>query len=199
MRNGSTDLLVVLGGNPIFDAPADLGLPEALRSVPLRIHLSLDDNETSDLCDWHVNEAHFLESWSDAMAAEGTIGIVQPLIAPLYAGKTSHELIAALADQAGISGYELVRNHWKQVHRASDFESWWRKALHDGVASPPEDFLSAHGTIGSVAPDATAASGSMELVFLPDPTIFDGRFANNVGSGSCRSRSRSSRGTTRRR
>ena len=179
LRNGSTDLLVILGGNPVYDAPADLDFAGALGVVPLRIHLSLEGNETSDRCDWLVNEAHFLESWSDAISADGSVGIIQPLIAPLYAGKSTHEVVAALADQEDTSAYDLVRRHWKQVHRADDFESWWRTALHDGVATRPEAVLSGRGLSGEENTPIPAGSNQLELVFLPDPTIFDGRFANN--------------------
>ena len=175
MRGGSTDLLVILGGNPVFDAPADLDFAGALERVPLRIHLSIDENETSDGCDWHLNEAHFLEAWSDATAADGSVGLVQPLIAPLYAGKSAHEILAALSDEAGLSGYEIVRAHWKEVRGDSDFEGWWRRALHDGLAAPG---ARASETPGK-PPEFPLSSGGLELVFLPDPTIWDGRFANN--------------------
>jgi anaerobic selenocysteine-containing dehydrogenase len=88
LRDGTTDLLVILGGNPVYDAPADLDFAGALARVPMRVHLSIEGNETTDLCDWHVNGTHFLESWSDALSGDGSVGIVQPLIAPLYDGKS---------------------------------------------------------------------------------------------------------------
>ncbi len=85
MNAGQVDILVIVGGNPVYTAPADLNFTEAMAKVPLRIHLSPHDDETSELCHWHIPEAHFLESWSDARAFDGTVSIVQPLIAPLYA------------------------------------------------------------------------------------------------------------------
>ena len=96
MRGGKVDMLIILGGNPAYDAPADLGFADALKntSIPLRVHLGLYQNETAELCQWHVNEAHYLEAWGDARAYDGTVSIVQPLIAPLYDGKSAYELVA---------------------------------------------------------------------------------------------------------
>jgi molybdopterin-containing oxidoreductase family iron-sulfur binding subunit len=99
MEAGKVDLLVILGGNPVYNAPVDLRFSECLEKVRLRIHLSLFEDETSALCHWHVPETHFLESWGDLRAYDGTVSIVQPLIMPLYDGKSSHELLAALAGQ----------------------------------------------------------------------------------------------------
>ena len=112
MDAGRVILLVIIGGNPVYTAPADLQFGERLGKVGLRIHLSLYDDETSALCHWHVPEAHYLESWSDARAYDGTVSIVQPLIAPLYAGKSAHELLAALTDQSERSSYDIVREYW---------------------------------------------------------------------------------------
>ena len=98
MRAGKVDLLVIMGGNPVYDAPADLGFGDALEdsNIALRIHHGLYQNETAELCHWNVNEAHYLEAWSDARAYDGTVSLVQPLIAPLYAGKSAHEMLSAL-------------------------------------------------------------------------------------------------------
>ncbi len=89
MRAGKVDMLFIMGGNPAYDAPPDLNFPDALKNtnIPLRVHLGLYQDETAELCHWHVNEAHYLESWGDARAYDGTVSIVQPLIAPLYGGK----------------------------------------------------------------------------------------------------------------
>src|SRR5258708_11463542 len=94
MRGGKVDLLIIVGGNPVYDAPADFGFADALKNtnIPIRVHLGLHNNETAELCQWHVNEAHYLEAWGDTRAYDGTVSIVQPLIAPLYAGKSAHEM-----------------------------------------------------------------------------------------------------------
>ena len=114
MNAGRVDLLIILGGNPVYTAPADLNFADALAKPQLRVHLSLYTDETSALCQWQIPEAHFLEAWSDARAYDGTVSIVQPLIAPLYGGRSAHEVLAAMSDRPERSGYELVRAHWNQ-------------------------------------------------------------------------------------
>ncbi len=179
MKSGKVSTVIVLGGNPIFNAPPDLGFRDAFRKVPRRVHLSLENDETSDECQWHVAEAHFLETWSDARAFDGTASIVQPLIAPLYGGHSAHDVLAALSDQPEQSAYDLVRETWK-AQMTGDFETAWRRALHDGViagTAMPERVLSAQFSVLSL-PSTTSSSG-LEITFRPDPTIHDGRFANN--------------------
>ncbi|MFN0242632.1 MAG: TAT-variant-translocated molybdopterin oxidoreductase [Planctomycetota bacterium] len=178
MSAGLVDCLVVLGGNPVYTAPGELDFERALERVPLRVHLAPFDDETSARCDWHVPAAHFLESWSDARASDGTCAIVQPLIAPLFGGKSAHEVVAALLDRATVTSYELVRAHWQTKLPPGDFEKEWRRALHDGVI--------ADTALGSLAVtprrfDFTPrpASEGLEIVFRPDSSVWDGRFANN--------------------
>src|SRR6185503_3542946 len=128
MNAGAVDILLIVGGNPVYSAPVDLRFAEAMGNVRLRVHLSLYDDETSELCHWQLPQAHFLEAWSDARAYDGTVSIVQPLIAPLYGGKSAHELLAALSDRPERSSYDLVREYWtKELGRApgakaADFE-----------------------------------------------------------------------------
>ncbi|MCI0485897.1 MAG: TAT-variant-translocated molybdopterin oxidoreductase, partial [Blastocatellia bacterium] len=107
------DALVILGGNPVYSAPADLNFKERFQKVGLRIHLSLYNDETSELCQWHIPETHYLESWSDARAYDGTASIVQPLIAPLYRGKSAHEVLAAFSSQPERTSYDIVRGYWQ--------------------------------------------------------------------------------------
>ena len=99
MYAGTVEFLLILGGNPVYTAPADLDFAAAMERVPLRAHLSLYEDETSALCHWHVPETHFLEAWSDVRSDDGTATIIQPLIAPLYNGKSAHEVVAAIADR----------------------------------------------------------------------------------------------------
>ncbi len=186
LNAGKVDLLVILGGNPVYDAPADFDFGPALLKAKLRVHLGLYYDETGELCHWHVPEAHYLESWSDARAYDGTIGIIQPLIAPLYDGHSAHDVIAILAGQAGKSGHDLVRDYWKGQRAEKDkaFEAFWERSLHDGLmagtalppisVSPRPDFAKQEaGQTPEGDPNA------LEITFRPDPTIFDGRFANN--------------------
>jgi MoCo/4Fe-4S cofactor protein with predicted Tat translocation signal len=182
MRGGKVDMLFILGGNPAYDAPADFGFADALKNtnIPIRVHLGLYQNETAELCQWHVNEAHYLEAWSDARAYDGAVSIVQPLIAPLYGGKSANEFVAALSGQASASGHDIVQAYWQKQHLGSDFEAFWRKSLHDGwvegtAFQPKQVSLKAGKFPESIAPDQNA----VELNFRRDPSIYDGRFANN--------------------
>ncbi len=179
MRAGKVDLLVIMGGNPAYDAPADLGFADALRSanVPLRIHHGLYRDETAELCQWHVNEAHYLEAWSDGRAYDGTVSLVQPLIAPLYDGKSSHELISLLSGQASLSGHDIVKAYWQKQHPA-DFDAFWRKSLHDGWVEGTTLPTRSQAAKSGISWNAAPAKG-FELNFRHDPSIYDGRFANN--------------------
>jgi MoCo/4Fe-4S cofactor protein with predicted Tat translocation signal len=183
MKAGRVETLIVLDSNPVYTAPADLGFGERLMAkVPLRIHLGLYDDETAAFCHWHVPMAHDLESWSDARAADGTVTIVQPLVAPLYNGKTAHEVVGAMSSKsAGQSAHDIVRAYWQQRSGVPDalFEKLWRKALHDGMVEGTEAAARAV-TARPVDSGSIAAGGKgREIVFRPDASVFDGRFANN--------------------
>jgi molybdopterin-containing oxidoreductase family iron-sulfur binding subunit len=184
MEAGLVDILVILGGNPVFTAPADLRFAEHLSNVRLRIRLGLYEDETSALCHWHLPEAHYLESWSDARAYDGTVTISQPLIAPLYEGKSAHELLAVLSGKSDRSSHDIVRDYWKSQNLTPDFEMFWRKSLHDGLiagtALPPKSVTLKRVRDWAASPPPTPKSQDLlEIVFQPDPTIWDGRFANN--------------------
>jgi len=183
MAAGQVDTLIVLGGNPVYNAPADRLFGQRLAKVGLSVHLSLYDDETSALCHWQIPEAHFLEGWSDTRAFDGTVAIQQPLIAPLYGGKSAHELLALLLGQTASNDYQTVRDFWSKTRPQADAEVIWQQALHRGAfegsqlpvrpASIRSDFLRAPATS---IPDNT----ELDLIFAPDPTIWDGRFANNA-------------------
>ncbi|MGH7200822.1 MAG: 4Fe-4S dicluster domain-containing protein, partial [Planctomycetaceae bacterium] len=193
LRAGEVETLIVFGGNPAFTAPADLQFAALLEDVPFSVHLSLDANETSRRCTWHLPATHFLESWSDVRAFEGTASIVQPLIAPLYRGWSAHELLARLMGESEPSSYDIVREHWRQQHSGDDFEEFWRTALYYGVIEEPQSAGDADAPAFEISnlksQISTAArewieryehaAGAVEVVFRPDPTIWDGRFANN--------------------
>jgi MoCo/4Fe-4S cofactor protein with predicted Tat translocation signal len=182
MRAGKVDMLFIMGGNPAYDAPADLGFADALKNtnIPMRVHLGLYQDETAELCQWHLNEAHYLESWGDARAYDGTVSIVQPLIAPLYGGKSAYELTALVAGQAEATGHEVVQGYWKKQHPGADFDAFWRKSLHDGwidgTTSPPKQVATLSASylpFGKVPPNA------IEINFRRDPSVYDGCFSNN--------------------
>jgi len=181
IRAGKVDLLVILGGNPVYDAPADLGFTEALKSekVGLRVYHGLYQNETAEFCDWNVHATHYLEAWSDSRAYDGSITIVQPLIAPLYSGKTVHEMLSTLMGVSDATSYDLVRAYWQKEHASADFEAWWRNSLHDGFVSDSAFAVKNVTAKQAALPAAAAADGSLEVNFRRDPCIYDGRFSNN--------------------
>jgi molybdopterin-containing oxidoreductase family iron-sulfur binding subunit len=178
MAEGQVSTLVILGGNPVFNAPADLELSKAFQKVELRIRLSLYNDETSRLCHWNVAEAHTLESWSDARAEDGTVTILQPLIAPLYSGRTPHELLAAFSAEPEKSSHDIVRDHWRGKLPGADFDAAWQKALHDGLIDGSA-FPAKPVTARPFHLQPSTASSSLVLLFRPDPTLWDGSYANN--------------------
>ena len=179
---GAVDLLLILGGNPAFNSPVELGMRDRLKKARLRAHLSMFDDETSELCQWHLPETHYLETWGDARAFDGTVTIQQPLILPLYNGRSAYQLLQMLTDQPELSPYDIVKGYWSRQHQGADFEAWWRRSIHDGVvagsALPAKTPALQGAAIASPAAKKKLA-GKLEVVFRPDPTIYDGRFANN--------------------
>ncbi len=238
MGNGQVDVLIILGANPVYSAPADLKFAERIMKPRLRVHLSAYLDETSRLCHWHVPETHYLEQWSDAVAFDGTATIVQPLITPLYESRSAHEIVSLLQGRYR-SGYDSVRDLWRSRRTGTDFERFWRTALNDGVvpgtgSAPPMPAVISAITPGTqTAPQAGQASqtssptqsqqgqqasapqsrrarvplvapqtqrsrksdlevgptgrgptgrpggASLELIFRPDASVYDGRFSNN--------------------
>jgi MoCo/4Fe-4S cofactor protein with predicted Tat translocation signal len=180
LAQGNVTTLMILGGNPVFTAPADLKFSAWLRKASLSIHLGLYDDETAEACDWHIPEAHSLEEWSDARAFDGTVTVLQPLIAPLYHGHSAHELLAVLMGEPRASTYDIVRTYWQSQNRAPDFEVFWKKLLHEGLiegsALPSKSVVLRHDFL-SLKP--LQPEPGLELLFAPDPTVYDGRFANN--------------------
>src|SRR5690242_546683 len=135
MDAGKVDLLLILGGNPVYDAPHDFNFVTKLKKVHTSVHLSPYFDETSTFCQWHVSESHYLESWSDARAYDGTTSIVQPLISPLYYTKSAHDLVAAFSDKPGQPPYDVVRSYWTEASTklGTAIDVGWRKWLNDGV------------------------------------------------------------------
>jgi len=178
LEGGRVSALVMLGVNPVHDAPADLRFADALKRAPLTLHLGLYEDETAASCRWHLPEAHFLEDWSDARAFDGTASIVQPLIAPLHGGISRHEVMALLA---GVSARprDAVRAQW-QRRATGPFEDFWRGALREGLiagtAEAPVHAAVRHAAF--VPPKAAADAWTVRL--RADPSVRDGSFANNA-------------------
>ena len=179
MNGGNVDLLLVVGGNPVYDAPADLKFREAMGKVQLRVQHSAYQNETTDFVHWHINATHYLEQWGDARTIDGTATLVQPLIAPLYDGKSEYEFLEALTGSPAISGYEIVRKYW-QGKLTGDFEAAWRKALNDGFVAGTAYPAKAVTAKGAPAAASASSTGKLEVMFRRDPTVYDGTFANNA-------------------
>jgi MoCo/4Fe-4S cofactor protein with predicted Tat translocation signal len=208
LQAGVVDALVILGGNPVYEAPVDIGgtdkdgpvsFAKVLKSFAqasagrqnFTAHLSSHYDETSFLCLWHVPRSHYLESWGDVRAYDGTVSIIQPLIAPLFDSRTPQEVLAVLLGQPA-KAYDVVRAHWmaQPVARGKDFEALWQASLHEGfiagTAAAPitpalADNFAAAAAAPATAPAETGAAGgkSLEIVFRPDPNLWDGKSANN--------------------
>ena len=180
MADGKVELLVILGGNPVYNTPVDLRFAELMQKVALRVHCSSRVDETTELCHWHIPESHSLESWSDARAYDGTVTIMQPLIAPLFGSKSHHEVVAALLGQTSTSGHDLVRKHWEGKLSGGDFDRSWKHVLHEGVIEGTALPAKTVALKSIDWPAATESKGTaLELIFRPDPTVGDGRFCNN--------------------
>jgi len=181
MQDGTVDLLLMLESNPLYYAPAALDFAGALAKVGFSAHLGLYVDETALQSRWHIPAAHYLEAWGDTRAYDGTITIQQPLIEPLYGGHSIHEVLDALISEEVRSSHDLVRAYWIDRQGEADFERFWRRSLNDGIvantAAPPiavtvQNELGSQLTLSAPASDLT-------LILRPDPTIGDGRFANN--------------------
>ncbi len=243
---GRVKMLVILGGNPVYNTPADLKLnAERMKKAGTTVHLGQHFDETAEHCYWHVAEKHFLESWSDGRAYDGTVSLVQPLIAPLYDGKSIHEVVQLFFKEGfDKKDHDIVKEYWQKADIKSaspvaakvenkteakpaasaeakpetkpetaavttpvaevakkeapkpeatpaaavagaapkSFEDNWRKAVHDGVvpnSAPAAKTLTATTAFMSQPEAKPAAGGSLEISILPDPSVYDGRFANN--------------------
>jgi molybdopterin-containing oxidoreductase family iron-sulfur binding subunit len=290
MEAGEVEVLVIVEGNPAFTAPVDLRFAERLAKVGLSVYYTDFIDETAPLCHWNVPATHALESWGDARAFDGTVTLTQPLIAPLYEGRSAHEFLAAFTSQPDRRGMAVVKDFWTKAYSSGqggwtfrhprdetfpNADAVWRTALHEGfiagtavteggpatslqagapaaaaAAASPEAAVAAAGAAGAApgagqapqaggpattqaasgqqppqgagdqraaaiperqvpapptgtAPGATATqqppsggqlatpqapaapqaggapSGGLEIIFRPDPTVWDGRFANN--------------------
>ena len=232
MDAGKVGLLVIIGGNPVFSAPADVKFAERLAKVPLSVYHGLYVDETANLCHWNVADAHVLESWGDARAYDGTVTLIQPLIAPIFEGHSAYELLSAMAGQPGRAPLDIVKDYWTRAFAGqggwtfrdsegqpfTSADQFWKHALHDGFirgtsiaeGGPATPFVPApKGTAAAPAAGAPAAAAppaaaepapppapstpttavvpapsaapapGLEIIFRPDPTVWDGRFANN--------------------
>jgi len=188
INSGYVNTLVILGGNPVYNTPADLDFNDVVQKVENSIHLSLYYDETSKSVLWHLPMTHFLETWGDARARDGTASVIQPLIAPLFDGHSPVELLNLLIDGVESGGYETVRETWRKLLGESNFEKLWRKVLHDGLLSDSKlpiiqnriDISSLMSYLNNNPINIEQLSmDNLEIVYRVSPSIYDGRFANN--------------------
>ena len=180
LHSGQVELLMILGGNPVFNAPSEMNLRGAIQMAKLRVRLGSHEDETSEVCQWNIPEAHPYEYWSDAPAYDGTVSVIQPLIAPLYGGKSVHDMLAAFTETPELSSYQVVRQYWAAKHTGTDFETWWRHTIHDGfIKGSALPFLTATAKLVPAVATNSDTSG-FEISFHSDPYILDGRYANNA-------------------
>jgi molybdopterin-containing oxidoreductase family iron-sulfur binding subunit len=177
LESGKVKQLFILGCNPVYDAPAELRFANRMSHASFAVQLSLHEDETARYCRWRLPQAHFLETWSDILASDGTPAIMQPVIDPLYGGRSIHEILALIAGDPRPSGYDIVRATWEPAV-ADNFDAFWQQSVHDGVVrapspQPPAPAAASPALALRLAPDANY------LLIRPDPTIGDGRWANN--------------------
>ena len=178
IKAGKVKSLFLLDVNPVYSAPAALGMADLIRKVPFIAHLGMHEDETAVYSHYNLPAAHFLEAWGDAVAFDGTTSVVQPLIEPLYQGRSAIEVLAGLLGRPGVNGYDLVRETWAEKPGG---DRAWNRALHDGLvensAAAPVDVSLVWSDTGAGEP--AAASGALDLVIAPDYAVVDGSFANN--------------------
>jgi MoCo/4Fe-4S cofactor protein with predicted Tat translocation signal len=191
MDAGKVTTLLILGGNPVYDAPHDFDFAAKLSPKKVRntLHVSPHFDETAEYCQWHIAESHYLETWGDLRAFDGTVSVIQPLIAPLYRTHSAREVLAAFSDKPGGTDYEAVREHLKPAGSAAsapnaglEFERYWRKTLNDGLVANsayPAIHVALQFSPAGLPPVKGSPPGDLEFIFRPDPCVYDGRFANN--------------------
>lgn len=187
LRAAQIQTLIILGGNPVYAAPADLNFAEALKQATTTLHLSYYPDETSRLCTWHVPRSHNLEAWGDLRAADGTVSIRQPLIAPLFESLSEIEFVAHVVAAKSERGYDLVKNTWQtRTSMGAGFERAWKRWLHDGIVSegkPPRNptpftWSGLESLMAGVVAAPAVSPDNLEVRFALDPSVLDGRFAN---------------------
>jgi molybdopterin-containing oxidoreductase family iron-sulfur binding subunit len=180
MRSGDAKAVIMLGGNPAYTTPADLGFAQALQKTPFSLYLGASIDETASLAQWHIPRSHFLESWGDIRAFDGTTTLIQPIIEPLYDSLSDIELVAMLLGESEPNGHDLVKAYWQEQANAEHFDKFWRKTLNMGIVEGSQAAAKqVQASVASVATSATIPSSDMEIIFRPSPSVWDGRFANN--------------------
>lgn len=186
MAGGRVGTLLMLGVNPAYEASGDLAFAEHLGRVPFKIHAGTYFDETAAHADWHLPLAHPLESWGDARALDGTVGLIQPTIAPLYGARSAHEILALFGAEVPVregpeQGLALLKRHWRGPgEEAAAFEARFGEALRLGFlpdTALPAETVALTGGVAAPLP-APGAGDRIEAVFRPDPCLWDGASAD---------------------
>jgi MoCo/4Fe-4S cofactor protein with predicted Tat translocation signal len=192
MSSGQVTTLVMLGGNPAYTAPADTQFADNIKKCANSIHLGMDPNETAAVSKWHLPEAHYLESWGDAVAG-GIATIQQPMIEPIFGGRTPAEIVALISGNQDVKAHDIVKNYWGATFTVTPTpgktfvsrQQIWMQSVHDGIivgskaAEPVKLMADAKKIAAAVAAEPKPATGGLEIGFVPSSQAWDGRFANN--------------------
>ena len=187
LNAGRVKTLLILGGNPVYNAPADVHFASALEKAQTSIHLGLYVGETARRCTWHLPQAHFLEAWGDARSWDGSYTVQQPLIEPILGGRSALELLALLLGTEKPAGMELVRSTYQELAGTHASEEHWRKTLHDGLLADSAWAPQMPSVLGNprvsetpaALPSSAWKNGELEIVFCRSTAVDDGRWANN--------------------
>lgn len=180
---GQVDSLAVLSANPVYTAPADLDFAAAYQRIPWRLHWGAYYNETGRLSHWHVPATHPLEAWADARAYDGTVSLIQPLIQVLNNGKTALQMLTALTQGIDQDAHQLLKDYWQHRQGGPEFEASWRRSLQAGIVAhtqPPPQQIQLRPDWAAKLPAPQTGTNTLTLQFRPDPTLWDGRYANNA-------------------
>jgi molybdopterin-containing oxidoreductase family iron-sulfur binding subunit len=184
LRNETAKTLIIIGANPAYDTPPELGIADGIRRAAFSARMGLRDDETAALCQWHLPQSHPLENWSDLRSSDGTASLVQPLLRPLYDTRTPHDLLASINSEIGSSPYDRVRGTWRDQAQG-DFETWWRAALRQGVIEGSAAKPVTLGAPRAPEPPASLTEPAPVLLLRPSASIWDGCFANNPWLQEC--------------
>ena len=184
LNGGRIETLVVIDQNPVYTAPASVNFLAAMRKARLVVRLGTFFDETSKWSHWHIPQAHYLETWGDARAFDGTTTIQQPLVEPLYNGKSGIELVAILLGKPDSNSHEIVKAYWKDQAKAGEFDRMWQVSLHDGYVAGTQ-IAAINGKAPALPALEAAEVSGLEVVFRPDPTIADGTYSNNGWLQEC--------------
>ncbi len=185
-QTGKINSVVMLATNPVYSAVSDINITAALDKIENKISFAAHKDETASVANWLIPQSHFLESWADASAVDGTLSVAQPLIQPLYNSKSITEVLNVIVNAEDKKGHSLVKETWKGLLKTASLGKPWRKILHDGVytssnsvAIPSKNSAIAELVSSTKLNNSSLSKDNLEVVFYTSPSVYDGRYANN--------------------